>query len=266
MEWWLSGRKLIALALVAAASVVAPGVCAAQSVSPAERESLDRVVAETAALGLPAASLANKIQEGIAKGAAATRIEAVIRQMAGNLQIADQLMRETEPATSPARDASLTLLAESLGSGVTPDEVRQLHQAARAAGPMAVSAESLASAAKGLAFIKDAQLPIADATAVIAETLKRGFRAHEILDVGREVRRRERDYRTGRASLRALRDAIARGDRPDQLFRDSRAETVARPAATRPETQVDRPAARPETPQRPVQVVRPERPAPERGR
>ena len=143
----------------------------------------------------------------------------------------------------------MTLLAESLGSGVTAGRSPRAPQACAAAcaGKPPMSAEAVASAAKGLSFIKDARLPVADGTAVMAEAVKQGFRSREILDLGREVKRREADYRAGRASLRALRDAIARGDRPDQLFRDSRSDAVERPAATRPETPVDRPAARPET-------------------
>ena len=105
----------------------------------------------------------------------------------------------------------------------------------------------------------------------MAEAMRQGFRSQEILDLGREIKRREADYRAGRASLRALRDAIARGDRPEQLFRDARVETTARPAAarpdaTRPDAPVERPVARPETPQRPEQPVRPERPATTRDR
>jgi hypothetical protein len=264
MESWLSGHKLTALVLVVLCSLIAPAISAAQSVSAAEREALDRLVAEAAAKGLPAAPLTNKIQEGFAKGADPKRIELVVRQMATNLETADRLVREIVPATAGAgREASVTLLAESLGSGITPDEVRELRRVAQATSntnkpPM--SAEAMAGAAKGLSFIKEARLSVPEGTAVIAEAVKQGFRSREIVDLGREVKRREADYRAGRASLRALRDAIARGERPDQLFRDSRTDAVERPAATRPETPVDRPAARPEAPQRPEQPVRPERP------
>ena len=265
MESWLSGPKLTVLLLVALCGLcglAAPALSAAQSASASAREALDRLVAEAGAKGLPAAPLTNKIQEGFAKGADLKRIELVVRQMAANLETADRLVREIEPASAGAsREASVTLLAESLGSGVTPDEVRELRQVAQATsttGKPPMSADAVASAAKGLSFIKEARLPVPEGTAVIAEAVKRGFRSPEILDLGREVKRREGDYRAGRASLRALRDAIARGDRPEQLFRGSRAETVERPAATRPETPVDRPAARPEAPQRPE---RPERPS-----
>ena len=264
MESWLSGHKLTPLVLVVLCGLIAPAISAAQSVSASEREALDRLVAEAAAKGLPAAPLTNKIQEGFAKGADPKRIELVVRQMATNLETADRLVREIGSATAgEGREASVTLLAESLGSGITPDEVRELRRVAQATSNTSkppMSAESVAGAAKGLSLIKEARLPVPEGTAVIAEAVKQGFRSREIVDLGREVKRREADYRAGSASLRALRDAIARGERPDQLFRDSRTDAVERPAATRPETPVDRPAARPETPQRPEQPVRPERP------
>jgi hypothetical protein len=276
MESWLSGRNLKALlravtfllvVCLPLGGLAAPALSAAQSVSASDREALDRLVAEAAAKGLPAAPLTNKIQEGFAKGADPRRIELVVRQMAINLETADRLVREIEPTSAGAgREASVTLLAESIGSGVTADEVRELRKTAQVSGKPPLTSEAVASAAKGLSFIKDARLPVADGAAVIAEAMKQGFPSREILDLGREVKRREADYRAGRASLRELRDAIARGDRPDQLFRDSRSDAAERPAATRPETQVDRPAARPETPQRPEQPVRPERPSTGRDR
>lgn len=276
--------SLMALLMIALTGLVAPKLCAAQSVSASEREALVRLgvdrggraeevealihqADEAAAKGLPAAPLTNKISEGLAKGYDPKRIEPVIRQMATHLETADRLLREMEPATA-GREAPVTLLAESLGSGVTPDEVRELRrlvQSASKTGKPPPLAEELAGAAKGLSFIKEVRLPAVEGTAVIAEAVRQGFRSHEILDLGREIKRREGDFVAGRASLRALRDAIARGDRPDQLFRASRTERVERPASARPETPVERPA-RPEPPQRPEQPVRPERPATGRDR
>lgn len=275
--------KLTALLLVALLGLAAPDLCAAQSVSASEREALVRLRAdrggraedvdalirqadEAAANGLPVGPLTNKIREGLAKGADPKRIELVIRQMATHLETADRLMREIEPTFGgTGREASVTLLAESLGGGVTPDEVRELGRLTPPSGKPPMSAESLAGAAKGLSLIKDAQLPVAEGAAVIAEAVRQGFLSHEILDLGREVKRRENDYRAGRARLQTLRDAIARGDRPGQLFRDSRTDTVDRPAPGRPETPVDRPG-RPEVPPRPEERVRPERPASGRDR
>lgn len=290
MESWLSGqpiaRGVTALLLMALLGLAAPHLSGAQSVSASEREALVRLrtdrggraeevdalirlADEAAAKGLPPAPLTNKIREGLAKGHDSKRIEAVVRQMAIHLETADRLVREMEPgAAGAARDGSVALLADSLGSGVTPDEVRELRRLAQpgsTTGRSPASAEGLASAAKGLSFLKEARLSVPDGTAVMAEAVRQGFRPHEILDLGREVKRREGHYRAGRASLRTLRDAIARGERLEQLFRDSRADAVERPAAGRPETPVDRPERprRPE-PQRPEQPVRPERPAPGR--
>lgn len=226
--------------------------------------------------------MTNKIREGLAKGADPKRIELVIRQMATHLETADRLMREMEPSSGGAdRAASVTLLAESLGGGVISDEVRELRRLAQPSGKAPMSADGVASAAKALSSIKEARLPVAEGTAVIAEAVRQGFRSYQILDLGREIKRREGDYRAGRASLRTLREAIARGDRPAQLFRDNRTgtadrpATVDRPATTRPDTPADRQdrpgrpelpqpperPARPDPPQRPEQPVRPERPA-----
>ena len=279
-------RPAVVSVMLVMSGLAAPNLSAAQSVPASEREALVRLrtdrgghaeevdalirlADEAAAKGLPAAPLTNKIREGLAKGADPKRIELVIRQMGTHLETADRLIREMGPASGGAgREASVTLLAESLGSGVTSDQVRDLRRLAQPAsstGKPSITAEAVASAAKGLSLIEEARLPVPEGTAVMAEAVKQGFRSNEILGLAREVKRREGDYRAGRASLRALRDAIARGDRPDQLFRDTRTETADRPAATRPEAPVERPAARPETPQRPEQPVRPERPAsPER--
>jgi hypothetical protein len=241
--------------LVVLASLAVPCLCGAQPAA-ADVEALMRLADEAGARGLPVAPLTNKIREGIAKRANPQRIESVIRQMTANLDTADRLVRELDPASAGAvRDASVTLLADSLGAGLGPDEVRALLKQMQAPGRPSISAEALASAAKGLSSIKEARLPVTEGSAVITEAVRQGYRSHELLDLGREIKRRENDYRTGRASLAALRDAIARGSRPDQLFTGGRpgAERVERPAATRPE-------GRPERPERPQPVERPQRP------
>lgn len=281
MEWWLFGHRshVTALALVALVGLAAPARSAAQAVSASERDALVRLridrggeaaevdvlirlANDAAAKGVPPTPLINKIREGLAKGADPKRIEGVVRQMATHLETADRLLRESTP-TPPGvgRDASVALLAEAISGGVTEDEVLELRRASQGPGrppPTSTStADGVASAAKGLSFIKEAKLPAADGAAVMAAAVRQGYRSHELLDLGREVKRREVDYRVGRASLRSLRDAITRGDRPDQLFRDSRPAAVERPAAARPEAPVERPT-RPEPPQRPETPPRPE--------
>jgi hypothetical protein len=156
----------------------------------------------------------------------------------------------------------VTLLADAFGGGVTPEDVGEIRRLSEPNGKATLSLETLASAAKGFSFIKEARLPSVDGTAVMAEAVRQGFRSHEILELGREIKRRERDYRDGRASLRALRDAIAQGNRTDQLFRDSRSGSAERPAAIRPEPATSRPepTTRPERPLPPERPARPEPP------
>jgi hypothetical protein len=224
-------------------------------------EALIRRADEAAGKGLPAVPVTNKIREGLAKGHDTKRIDLVIQQIVLQLVEAEQLLKDVQPSlTGPERDASLILLAESLGGGVTQLEVREI---VRLASGATVSSDRLSGAAKGYSFIKEARLPSADGTAVIAEAVRQGFRSHELLDLGRAIKLRQEDYRAGRASLRDLREAIARGDRPEQLFRDSRPETATRPAATsRPEPPLERPErpTRPDPTQRPQQPERPTRP------
>lgn len=289
MEWWLSGPRASrrrwaisrsrTLVLAGALYVAVPALGTAQVVSDTERQTLVRLrvdrggraeevdallrSAEAAGRTVPVEPLTNKIREGLAKGADPQRIEDVLRRMVASLGAADALVRELTPAaTGPDRRAAVVLLAESLDAGVTVEEIRELGR--ELATMPTAPPDRLASSAKGLGLIKEARLPAADGRQVMTEAARRGFRSTELLDLGREIKRRERDFQTGRASLRAVRDAIARGERPEQLFRDTRPEPVTRPAATAPERpQPMRPEAtrpeRPPVPERPAPTERPGR-------
>lgn len=267
----LMTNRVAALAF-AAAVMTAPAL--AQGVAAEDREAILRLAAgrgvtadgasallrpveEAGAKGLPVAPLANKVREGLAKGVDPKRIDTVVRQMVGHLGTADALIRELNLAASPVPDEPITLLADALAAGVSTDEVRELRRQAQPAASTPLPSDSLAGAAKGLSLIKSASLPGADGTAVMAEAVRHGYRSHEMLEVGRQVKRREREYREGNASLRALREAIARGERPEQIFTATRA-AAERPAATRPETTTERPT-RPVRPE-PVRPERPQRP------
>jgi hypothetical protein len=266
-------RVLVSFAIAGAIAV--PAMAAAQGMPTSEREALIRVVVDrggragdldtllgvadqVAASGLPSAPVTNKIREGLAKGVPVSRIEPVARQIASHLTAADRLLRELGPNPAVSdRMAAITLLAESFGVGVTDADVRALHQQTRASGTT-LSPDATAAAAKALGFIKDAKLSTTDGTAVVAEAARRGYRSQELVDLGREIKRRERSYQEGRETLRSLREAIARGDRPEQLFPEARPDRVERPADTRPANTTERPT-RPE-PQRPERPQAPERP------
>jgi hypothetical protein len=260
---------LLALALAAAAVP-----CAAQALTPAEREAIARMRVDrggraedvaglvrtldaAAARGLPTEPLASKVREGLAKGYDPGRIEPVILRMAADLDTAGALLRERGEAAPAARTA-VVLLADALGGGVTPDEVRTLGRLALRPGETALSPDLLAGAARGLSFIKEARLPAGDGASVMAESVRQGYRQHEMLDLAREIKRRATAYREDRALLRALRESIARGERSERLFRDVRPDPVERPAVER-QPASDRPE-RPQAPERPQRPDVPERP------
>jgi len=272
------GSAMVTTAVLLAMMVAAAAVPVAQTVSPSDREAivqlqtarggrvqdidaLIRVAEDVAAKGLPSAPVVNKIREGIAKGVPPARITPVVQQMVEQLHTADGIVREgTAPGGVAERMAAVTLLAEALGAGVTPAEVRELRRQSQPAGQPPISAEAVASAARGLAFIKEARLPVMEGTALVSEAARRGFRGSDMLDLGREIKRRETDYQSGRSSLRALREAIARGDRIERLFPERPASgdrPVGRPDV--PAGATDRPV-RPETPSRPNAPDRPQQP------
>lgn len=269
-------RAVLMVTLVALAMASVPESVNAQSITPSERDALVRLrvdrggraedvdplvrlANDAGAKGLPTKPLLSKIREGISKRHGPVQIEAVVRQMTAHLETASGFVRES--ARNEARDAAVMDLADVLERGVTPDEVGALQREAQASGTPQVPPDSLAGAAKGLSSIKEAKLPADEGAAVMVEALRQGYRPNDMVDLGREIKRRERDYREGRASLTALRDAIARGTRRERLFTDSR-RAVERPAATRPDpTGTTRDRAQP--PERPT---RPERPGGDRVR
>ena len=268
------------------ACLAAPGAASGQTVSAADREALValhvsrggqpsdlddaiRLASEAGRKGLPLGPITDKIREGVAKRAAPARITLVVGELIGDLETADRLLREWAPqAARPARDAAATLLADALSHGVavedarvgvTADEARELARLLQPAGRAAAPLDLIASAAKALAFIKDAKLPAADGARLIADAARRGYGAYDLVDLGRQIKLRERDYQSGRATLVALREAIARGERPERLFRDhpARVERLpTRPNDARPPAPSERPV-RPDRPQRPDRVGRP---------
>jgi hypothetical protein len=84
------------------------------------------------------------------------------------------MVREVEPGVAGAtREGAITLLADALGSGLAAEEIRELQRQAQTP----LSAADFASAAKGLAFIKDASLLVSDGSAVMTEAIRQRFRS-----------------------------------------------------------------------------------------
>ena len=182
--------------------------------------------------GLPADVVANKIKEGLAKGVDPKRIEPVLGQLIGHLDRAQEILKDTanrssaEPGSGP-RARAVETLAEALARGVTPDEIRELDRQARQ-GTQRLTPEGLAAGAKGLALIKEGGISTGDGRALVGEALQRGVKSSELVDLAREIKRRGGEFQSGRLRVQSVREAIARGDRLDQVFRDDRGDRGGR--------------------------------------
>ncbi|HEX5645743.1 MAG TPA: hypothetical protein VFX56_02125 [Nitrospira sp.] len=173
--------------------------------------------------GLPTESLLNKVKEGLAKGIEPTRIDPVLRQMTSRLESAREVLEEAKGhgMAEGNRQRALETMAEALSRGTTADEVRELSRLSQE-GRHKPTQEDLAAGAKGLAVMKEGRIPSKDGTALVGEGMRQGYRPSELLDLGREVKRRGSDFEEGRASLQQLREQVSRGERSDKLFRDDR--------------------------------------------
>jgi hypothetical protein len=250
--WWWHGRgaRRVACAwLLAALSLLPIGPVLAEPLSQSDVEEIVRLrtsrggaAADVAALieqaakagerGLPADVLANKIKEGLAKGVEPKRIEPVLGQLIGHLDRAQEVFKEAanrglaEPGPGP-RTRAVETLAEALARGVTSEEIRDLERQARQS-QQRLTPEGLAAGAKGLALIKEGGLSTSDGRALVGDAMQRGVRSAELVDLAREIKRRGSDFQSGRLRVQSVREAIARGDRLDQVFRDDRGDRGSR--------------------------------------
>ncbi|MBH0198371.1 MAG: hypothetical protein HP497_03000 [Nitrospira sp.] len=220
--------------------VVAAGPASAEPLTAHDREEVNRIgsaqgrsageinplldqVSKAGERGLPTESLLNKVKEGLAKGVEPQRIDPVLRQMTSRLEAAHEVLEEAKARgmTEGNRQRALETMAEALARGATKDEVRELSRLSQD-GRHKATQEELAAGAKGLAVMKEGRIPSKEGTALVGEGIRQGYRASELLDLGREVKRRGSDFEEGRASLQQLREQVSRGERSDKLFREDR--------------------------------------------
>jgi hypothetical protein len=243
MEWWLYGKAMsnrtamrnIVVSLMFALSA---GPAWAESLSLQDREEINRLrtaqghspedinplldqVNKAGERGLPVEFLANKVKEGLAKGIEPKRIDPVLRQMTSRLESAHEVLEEAKGRgmSEGNRQRALETMAEAFARGATVDEVRELSRLSQD-GRHKATQEELAAGAKGLAVMKEGRIPSKEGTALVSEGIKQGYRSAELLDLSREVKRRGSDFEEGRASLKALREQVSRGERSDRLFKD----------------------------------------------
>lgn len=193
---------------------------AAQGRSAEEVKPLIELANKAGERGLPPGPLVNKIKEGLAKGVDPARIEPVLREMAGRLETAQETLKDLSGRglvdTGGGRQRAVEVLAEALARGASPEEVREIGRLAQEGKPR-LTQDALASGAKSLAVMKEGGVPAREGLSLVTEALRQGFRPSELADLSRELKRRGRE---GGLPLQAVQDAVKRGDRPDQIFRD----------------------------------------------
>lgn len=227
--WVVSGVLVFAAAPALAEPLTAHDreevnrIGSAQGRSAGEINPLLDQVSKAGERGLPTESLLNKVKEGLAKGVEPTRIEPVLQQMTSRLESAREVLEEAKARGMEEgnRQRALETMAEALGRGATKDEVRELSRLSQE-GRHRATQEELAAGAKGLAVMKEGRISSKEGTALVGEGIRQGYRASELLDLGREVKRRGSDFEEGRASLQQLREQVSRGARSDKLFREDR--------------------------------------------
>ena len=186
-------------------------------------------VSRAAERGLPQPTLLNKVKEGISKGHPPARVHAVLKDLIGQLDAARGMVGNA--GDDDMRSRAVVILAEALGRGVTPAEFEELRKLAEQGGPPR-QPEALAIGARFWALLKEAGFTTA-ALPLVAETVRRDYRAADVAALAREMAARRDDLATG-ARLDALRDAVRRGERPERLLPPRDAGTIERPRAERP--------------------------------
>ncbi|MCP9448113.1 MAG: hypothetical protein NNA22_11185, partial [Nitrospira sp.] len=150
-------------------------------------------------------------------------IDQVLRHMTERLESAHEVLEEAKARgiREGNRQRALETMAEALARGASKEEVRELIRLS-SEGKQKVTQDLLAAGAKGLAVMKEANIPSKDGAALLSEGIRQGYQANELLDLSREVKRRGSDFQQGRASLQQLREQIGRREKSDRLFRDDR--------------------------------------------
>lgn len=167
--------------------VVASGGAAQESLpppgtrlDPATRAEVERVIEAARADGVPVEPLVNKALEGASKGAAAPRVAAAVRALAGHLRAARAVLG------SAAADQEIAVGAEALRAGATADDLRTLRRVS-SARPLTVPLTILSD-------LVGRGVPADTASAVVAALAARGAPDREYLDLRHAV---ERDIDAG---------------------------------------------------------------------
>lgn len=206
---------------------------------PAASQISDADIAQVAGLaeqlGVPQAPLVNKFKEGLAKGYPAARVHGVVKELAGHLVRARELLGTAADNAMGAR--AVVILGEAFFRGVTRDEMTELRRLLEQDGTVP-AADRMAMSAQTWATLREGGVAASTGLPLVADAVRQGAREAELARLAREA------LTTRRADGAPARP---RTERPAAPERPERPATPERPAAPdrplRPE-RVEPPPAR----------------------
>jgi hypothetical protein len=230
---------LVLLVLVASASVWGDtsfdasnirGRLESSGFTPSQAQTALAILDRAEARGLPASTLANRIREGIARGAQPSAILGVLADRSTELERADDVTRRCAKEGIPVRDRdrSLMRLADSFSMGVTPGDVVTVVMAASRAGR---DLETVSRAAEVMGRLDRRGFPPADTRDVLAAATGAGWTRDQmdgLVDTFLEAQR----LGVGRERMRQiLADGIRDRKDPSHLVEDMKRTTNAASAS-----------------------------------
>ena len=143
-----------------------------------------QVVGLAEQLGVPQAPLVNKFKEGLAKGYPAARVHGVVRELAGHLVRARDLVGAAVDTPSGVR--AVVVLGEAYFRGVTRDEVAELRRLLEQGGTTA-GADRLALGAQAWATLREGGVTASAGLPLVADAVRQGAREAELARLAREA-------------------------------------------------------------------------------
>lgn len=243
-------HALAALVLVSLAGGVAAAseddaairdLAAEARLPPATRGALDAELRAAQHDGVPAALLFDRVEEGLAKGAAAGEIESLVRSEHTTFAQAARLLRDAAPAAvkGAGSRSAIEAVGEALSAGVEAKHLGTLlAEPSRARGNVPPLAEEVRARAEALAGLAERGFPSSGSVELLASAVQRGHERQALRAVSGAAERLDREGRGPREPLLGrLHDELSRGRSPGELYG---AVAAALPRSSQPEKKLKR--------------------------
>ncbi len=186
------------------------------------RQALASEVAAAQQEGVPATLLVDRVEEGLAKGAAPSEIEQLVRRQHATFAQAARLLKTAAPGVLNGADgrSALEATGEALASGVQAEKLGTFlghpSQLRQGQSPLATEVRARAEAAANLA---EHGFPTEGAVALLFSAVDRGHERQALRAVTGAAERLDREGRGPREPLLGrLHEEILRGRSPADLY------------------------------------------------